>query len=705
MTRLAAIYTRISSDDAGVQTATGRQERLCRAWVAERSWEVAGVFEDVGRSAWADNVHRPAYEELLREVAGRRVDVVVVWRLDRLVRSPGQFERFLDACLAAGVEVASVTEPVSTSDPVSVAILRVLVTFAGLESDVKSIRIRARQRELAEQGRPPPGPRAYGYSKGYTAVVPEEAARILEAKDRVLDGESTATICRDWNQQGIPGARGLAWTPTVLSTVLSSPSLAGDRTYHGEVVAEGCWPPILDRLTSAEVRNVLAGQRGHATRMPDGHGLLRGSVRCGICGGTMYTQHASGAGCNYTCARPRGCGGVGITMGDLDEWITQLVLFRLESRRSTTGRLLWDRTDTNARIIILNQESRQLRELNRRYFVTADVSYSEWVRARDDLTNATGQRLVRDAALRRPRGVPPSIRTWEIRNVWAELSLTARRAVIALELAWVTIGAGTKGRWTPERIAPEWLLPDPPPTSRPSPVSRPARWGRPDPCDQPAADQLRHQGGPYDKHQAARLCGVWATTVDATRRAGTLPSVRTHRGHVYTLEDLDHAFPPDADTSFSLTANEARQRMSISNYRLRQLMRNGELPFRQRSPSGPRWFAENDIRALQPPAPNPTEPAAFSTPNETTLPSPYRQPPMGSHRWTTTAIIAVIEEWADDGGDMRVTTYREWKGGRTAPTDATIARLFGSWRAMIRAAGLTPAGRAAHAEPHRNPSH
>src|SRR5688500_5674552 len=174
MTSLVGIYTRISVDDAGEQTSTARQERLCRQWATEQGHVVAEVYEDVGRSAWADGVVRPAYERLLTDVAARRIDAVVVWRLDRLVRSPGEFERFWSACRTARIAILSATEPVGASDPVSLAIVRLLGTFAGLESDVKGIRMRARNREMAEQGRTPRrGTRHFGFTQDYTIIEDE----------------------------------------------------------------------------------------------------------------------------------------------------------------------------------------------------------------------------------------------------------------------------------------------------------------------------------------------------------------------------------------------------------------------------------------------------------------------------------------------------------------------------------------------------
>ncbi|MDP9418633.1 MAG: recombinase family protein [Actinomycetota bacterium] len=184
-----AIYTRISSADREEQTATARQEAACRALAGLRGWEVAEVFEDVDVSAYAKTT-RPSYERLLAAVDAGAVDGIVVWTLDRLVRRVAEFERLWGRCEAKQVMLASVTEPIDTSSALGLAIVRVLVTFAALESATMGTRIRAQAKAMAEQGAAPGTP-AYGYTKGYTEIVPEEAKVIREAARRVLAGETS----------------------------------------------------------------------------------------------------------------------------------------------------------------------------------------------------------------------------------------------------------------------------------------------------------------------------------------------------------------------------------------------------------------------------------------------------------------------------------------------------------------------------------
>ena len=104
---------------------------------------VGEVFCDVDLSAFDRKVSRPAYEALLHRVAVRGVDAVVVWRLDRLMRRSAEFERAWEILERAGVALISVTEPIDTSTATGLAVVRLLVTFAGLESTVKSQRVSA----------------------------------------------------------------------------------------------------------------------------------------------------------------------------------------------------------------------------------------------------------------------------------------------------------------------------------------------------------------------------------------------------------------------------------------------------------------------------------------------------------------------------------------------------------------------------------
>ncbi len=99
--RAAAIYARISQDREGLQLGVQRQEEDCAALAAAKGWSIARVYVDDDVSAWDQRKTRPAYRQMLREIAAGVIDGVVVWDLDRLHRQPRELEHFFDVCAAA----------------------------------------------------------------------------------------------------------------------------------------------------------------------------------------------------------------------------------------------------------------------------------------------------------------------------------------------------------------------------------------------------------------------------------------------------------------------------------------------------------------------------------------------------------------------------------------------------------------------------
>lgn len=598
MYRLVAIYARLSKDDVGEQTSTARQERLCREAAAARGWEVAEALEDVNRSAYTPGVVRDGYERLLDLAVTGRIDAILVWRLDRLVRSPAEFERLWAVCQRSGVALVSATEPVDSSDPVGVAIIRLLVTFAGLESDVRSIRLKAKNRELAESGHPPAGPRRFGFTAGFTGLVEAEASLIREAAQRVLAGESTTAIVRDWRQREVVGVTGDPWSTSGLRSMLRSRRLVGERTYRGEVVATGCWPTILDPLTAALVRNRLAGQAGGAQRRLS-PSLLQGRVRCGLCRTPMHSRGRRDDP-RYVCPPPRGCGQVSIDRPALDAWIKAMVVARLAAREPANHRAAVDRRMQDESVRCLDHQTAQLEELNRRYYVTAELTYPEWVRARDELLAVTEARLARSRGRTPPVSFPAGHSLGEAGALWDELSPAARQGVIATELAWVSIHPtpARNGIWYPERIEPRWHLPAPstlPPVAEPDwPRRLKSEWLRPPgrpPRPSPALgtrDELCQLDRPLSDAEACVVTGLSPSGLAHARRTGRLPFEVEAGRRRYRMADLAawdrravqrrrQPTRPVADraTPTSLSAAKAAAYLSVGSRTFKRLVAEG----------------------------------------------------------------------------------------------------------------------------------
>ena len=316
-TARVAVYLRISKDDELEGLGVDRQLRECRDYCLKRGWEISEVFTDNDVSAWSGR-RRPAFEDLLSAMSGRRVDGVVAWHLDRLWRRAKDLERFLDVAETAGMEGRLGTcygdYDLGTAD--GRFQVRILISVAQKESDDKSRRLRSKHAELASAGAWKGGPRCYGYDARHAEIVPEEAERIREAAERILSGEGCVNVARDWNARGVKTISPdtvPAWTAQAIKRLLMAPRIAGLRAHRrsGSVVA-ATWPGVISAETHERLRAVLTDPRrgiGRETRRY----LLSGFVVC-ECGSRMVS-HVNSVGlrrwhCRSAQAQPgqNGCG-------------------------------------------------------------------------------------------------------------------------------------------------------------------------------------------------------------------------------------------------------------------------------------------------------------------------------------------------------------------------------------------------------------
>lgn len=505
-----AIYTRISQADPTEQTATHRQERACRAYAEARDWTVTDVYEDVDRSAYT-GAPRPAYERMVESIAEGSVGGVLVWKLDRLMRRSAEFERFWQVCEAAGATLASVTEPLDSSTELGRAVIRVLVTFAALESATKAERLKAKFAEMARAGSPPRmNLAAYGFDRTWT-VVPREADVIRELARRYIAGETAQTIAIDLNARGVPAPRGGQWLGVSVTALLRNPRIVGDRQYRGEVVARDAWAPIVDRVTFETLAAMLK-RRGRINPVNKGrHYLLTGVIYCEQCGRRMSgayrgkRTHTS----IYRCFRSTtgGCDGTSTVGEPLDAWVSDNVLeylnsegLRLAIADERRGLL---KAAPSPAFAELTTRLERLADDHYRYRTVGETQYLElraYLRAQLEEAEETLWRPSRLAALTkyasRGRG---------LRRRWPNLPLEERRDVVFSAIERITVGPWGRGNWTTERFSVVWRLPITPFPPAGSPPIGGRRNRRPDIWyAQFAADYVALRGSPSQARDLGR---------------------------------------------------------------------------------------------------------------------------------------------------------------------------------------------------------
>lgn len=457
MTRVG-IYLRISEDKDGQQTATDRQRSDCVAYAESRGWEVVDCFEDIDLSAFKKGVRRPEFERLLEAVRAKQIDGVVAWRIDRITRRMRDFVRLDEACEEIGGFIATV-DGVNTAE--SRLLPEVLVAVARAESENASGRVRRKHEEMAAAGRPSlGGTRAFGYNRDRTAVIPEEAALIREAVERVLAGEGLRGICRDWKQRGVVTPTGRAWVQTPLKRMLLSPALSAQRKLHG-TLTPGTWPAIINPADTARLELVL-NDPARLKRVWARRYLLAGMLRCGLCDQTLSSRPRSDGTRRYVCGKQPGnsnCGKVARVSEPVEELVKESLFAALDGVDLRQYVEQADGEHGDELVIAIRAGEESLQQLSKDHYAEKRISRSEYFAARDSIAGRLEEHR-RQMAKANGHGLLNSVvgAGEAVREQWDERGLDWQRAVLGAVIDYVTIESAVRGKidFDPELVKIVW---------------------------------------------------------------------------------------------------------------------------------------------------------------------------------------------------------------------------------------------------------
>jgi len=323
----AALYARQSITREG-SASLDVQVEACREAAARLKLDVvAELVEAPSTSGYSNRGrNRPKFGELLDLIRRGDVDCVVAYKTDRLSRGGGPgWAPLVDAFEAAGRDP---DRAVATTDGwVSEFEIGIRSAMDREESKKTSDRMQAVRAREAKEGIPRiGGRRPYGYVRDMSEHIAAEVERIEEAAARVLAGESVWSICTDWNSSGVPTVTGKAWTVQTLTSILTSPRIAGFRTHRGQVVGVGQWKRIVDEDRHDALVAALAPRKSKP-RKGRTYPLV-GFLVCGKCGGPLRSLTRENGGRSYACRKGPGmggCGGIRIQANGLEAYVRDLI--------------------------------------------------------------------------------------------------------------------------------------------------------------------------------------------------------------------------------------------------------------------------------------------------------------------------------------------------------------------------------------------
>ena len=286
--RRAVIYARISRDQAGNGLGVERQEALCRELAGRLGCDVTGVYADNDISAYSGR-RRPQYERLLADIEGGRIDIVLCYHSDRLMRRTRELERYIDLCRPRGVVTHQVTAGVlDLSTATGLAVAKTVAAWNQHESDHKAERIKAQKQQAAAAGKYLGGRVPWGWVRDDTGAfsVDEFAGGLIHSgSEAIVSGRSLISVTRAWADAGAVSLSGKRMNTTQVRRVLLRARNAGLATFHGEVVSDS-WPAIIPLPLFRQVEAVLNSPERRGQSASKFRYLLSGVALC-YCGRYM----------------------------------------------------------------------------------------------------------------------------------------------------------------------------------------------------------------------------------------------------------------------------------------------------------------------------------------------------------------------------------------------------------------------------------
>lgn len=312
-----AIYTRKSVDE-GLDDAFNSldsQRSYCEDYIKgqkHNGWIILPKhYDDGGYSG--KNMKRPAMQELIKDVEEGNIDVIVVYKVDRLSRSLLDFANFSSFLEEHNVSFVLVTQNVDTTTTMGRMQLNLLMTFAQYEREMCSDRIKDKVAAMKKRGMWTGGYRPYGYDiKDKQLVInPIESEILQEIFKRYVQLGSTYSVAHELNEKGIhyTNASG-RWRHNIILRILKTKLYIGVVTYQGQEF-EGQHPPIINKVLWNEAQAILKEREPYKCHAKDiSIALFRSMVICGECEQPMRVEVHTKGGKKYgyyTC--PKGLHG------------------------------------------------------------------------------------------------------------------------------------------------------------------------------------------------------------------------------------------------------------------------------------------------------------------------------------------------------------------------------------------------------------
>ncbi|WJQ03258.1 recombinase family protein [Geobacillus stearothermophilus] len=277
-----ATYVRVSTDEQAKEgfSIPAQRERL-RAFCESQGWEIVQEYIEEGWSA--KDLNRPQMQRLLKDIKKGNIDIVLVYRLDRLTRSVLDLYLLLQTFEKYNVAFRSATEVYDTSTAMGRLFITLVAALAQWERENLAERVKFGIEQMIEEGKKPGGHSPYGYKfdKDFNCTIIEDEANVVRMIYRMYcDGYGYRSIADRLNELGVKPRIAKEWNHNSVRDILTNDIYIGTYRWGNKVVLNN-HPPIISESLFRKAQKEREKRKVDRTRV--GKFLLTGLLYCGNC--------------------------------------------------------------------------------------------------------------------------------------------------------------------------------------------------------------------------------------------------------------------------------------------------------------------------------------------------------------------------------------------------------------------------------------
>ncbi|MEN2465944.1 recombinase family protein [Ornithinibacillus sp. JPR2-1] len=294
-----AIYRRVSTD---IQREEGfsleAQAMRLNAYAVSQGWTIVDDYTDEGYSA--KNIDRPALQKMIKDMEQKKFDVLLVYRLDRLVRNVRDLHELLETMDKYDVAFQSATEPFETKTATGRMFITIVATLAQWERETIAERVFENMLKRSETGLRNGGPAPYGYiSESGKLIKHPEESKWVEFIFSQYQTHGSQNIAKQLNTMGVRTKKGEIWSDFSVRYTLRNPIYSGYIRWNNESVSSGHrkktgeevivpieqddFEPVITKEVWDQTQKLLE-QRSHMAFRSENHYPFSGIAICSCCG-------------------------------------------------------------------------------------------------------------------------------------------------------------------------------------------------------------------------------------------------------------------------------------------------------------------------------------------------------------------------------------------------------------------------------------